>query len=67
MVDAARREPDWQTRLGLYRQLDSYLKDQAFVQPIANVANPFGLRANVQGFARQPLAGSPVLEDLWLS
>ncbi len=67
MVDAARREPDWNRRLALYRQIAVFLKDAAFVLPIANGIYPFGLRSNVKGLARQPLAGAPILEDIWFS
>jgi ABC-type transport system substrate-binding protein len=67
MVDAARRETDWNKRLALYRRIAVFLKDEAFEMPIANPVYPFGLRSNVHGFARQPNAGAPILEDIWLS
>jgi hypothetical protein len=35
MVETARREPDGDKRLGLYRQLAAFVKDQAFVFPLA--------------------------------
>ncbi len=66
MVDAARREPDWTKRLSMYRAIGKFVRDQAFILPIANQVNPYDLRRNVHGFARQPLVGSPVLEDMWL-
>ena len=66
-MGAARREADWPSRLGLYRQLGALLQDESFVLPIANVANPFAMRTSVEGFVRQPLRGPPVLEELWLS
>jgi ABC-type transport system substrate-binding protein len=67
MVDAARREPDADRRLGQYRQLATYVKDQAFVLPLANYVAAYGTRSNVHGLSRQPLAPYPVLEDLWLA
>jgi peptide/nickel transport system substrate-binding protein len=67
MVDAARRERDPARRLGLYRQIAVFLQDAAFELPIANAISPYGVRSNVQGIARQPLAGAPILEDIWLS
>jgi ABC-type transport system substrate-binding protein len=67
MVDAARRETDPAKRLGLYRQIAVFLQDAAFELPIANAISPYGVRSNVQGLARQPLAGAPILEDIWLS
>ena len=67
MVDAARRERDWNKRISLYRQIAVFLKDAAFVVPIANGSFPFGLRSNVLGFARLPSAAAPILEDIWLS
>jgi peptide/nickel transport system substrate-binding protein len=67
LVDAASRAPDWTTRLGLYRQIATFVKDAAFILPIANSVNLWGLRKNVQGFSRQPIGPYPVLEDIWLS
>jgi ABC-type transport system substrate-binding protein len=67
MVDSARREPHFQKRLALYRQIAIFIKDLAFVLPIANYAVPLGTRANVQGFSRQPLFINPALEDVWLA
>ena len=61
------REVDPTARLQLYRKIAVYLRDRAFVLPIANAIYPFGLRSKVQGFARMPIAGSPMLEDIWLS
>jgi ABC-type transport system substrate-binding protein len=67
MVDAARRETDPAKRLGLYRQIAVFLQDATFELPIANAISLYAVRSNVQGFARQPLAGPPILEDIWLS
>jgi ABC-type transport system substrate-binding protein len=67
MVDSARREPDPERRLALYRQIATFVKDQAFVLPLANYVAVYGMRSNVHGVARQPLAGYPALEDLWLA
>jgi ABC-type transport system substrate-binding protein len=67
LVDAARAEQDWDKRLGLYRQIATLVKDEAFVLPIANNISAYGLRSNVQGFSRQPLQPSPLLEDIWLT
>jgi ABC-type transport system substrate-binding protein len=66
MVDAASRAPDWNARLGLYRQIGAFVKDAAFVLPIANSVLTWGVRKNVQGFSRQS-PGYPILEDIWLS
>jgi peptide/nickel transport system substrate-binding protein len=67
LVDSARREPDFQKRLALYRHIAGFMKDQAFVLPLANFVGLWGMRANVQGFSRQPLYNSPALEDVWLA
>jgi ABC-type transport system substrate-binding protein len=67
MVEAARREPDWNKRIALYRQISAFVQDAAFVHPLVNTMNPFGLRSNVQGFNRQPTGGAPILEDIWLA
>jgi ABC-type transport system substrate-binding protein len=66
LVDAASRAPDWSARLALYRRIAAFVKDAAFVLPIANSVFPWGLRNNVQGFSRQS-PGYPILEDIWLS
>jgi ABC-type transport system substrate-binding protein len=68
LVDAASRATDWSARLGLYRQLGAFVKDAAFVLPIANSVYPWGLRENVHSFQdRTGNAGYPILEDIWLS
>jgi ABC-type transport system substrate-binding protein len=67
LVNAARRERDFDKRMAMYRQIALFVKDAAFILPVANAVYTFGLRANVHGFARQPTAGSPVLEDITLS
>jgi ABC-type transport system substrate-binding protein len=67
MVDAARREPDPTKRIALYRGIATYLKDQAFVLPLANSTVALAMRANVHGFIRQPLFTVPVLEEIWLA
>jgi peptide/nickel transport system substrate-binding protein len=68
MVDAASRAPDWAARLTAYRQIGAFVKDAAFLLPIANSVLPWGLGKNVQGFKdRAGFAGYPVLEDIWLS
>jgi peptide/nickel transport system substrate-binding protein len=65
MVDAARREPDSEKRIALYRQIGAYVKDQAFVLPLANSIVAYAMRSSVHGFVRQPLFTVPVPEDLW--
>ena len=65
-VQAARREPDWDKRIALYRDVARLVKDEAFLLPVANRVNPWGTRVNVHGITRQPLLGAPVLEELWL-
>ena len=67
MVTAARRESDFDKRMSLYRQLALFIKDAAFVLPIANIVYSFGLRKTVHGFERQAIAGAPNLENLWLA
>jgi ABC-type transport system substrate-binding protein len=66
-VDAARRELDWDKRMGLYHAIARFLKEEAFLLPVANRIVPWGVRANVHGISRQPLQGNPVLEDLWVA
>jgi len=66
LVDSARRETDAGKRLALYRQIATFVKDQAFVLPLANQVVAYGMRSNVHGFARQPLFVNPALEDVWL-
>jgi ABC-type transport system substrate-binding protein len=67
MVDAARREADSQKRIALYRQIASFVQDQAFVIPTANKNVPWGMRSNVQGLVRQPVSTNPSFEDVWLA
>ena len=67
LVDTARREPDRARRVALYRQIAVFLQDAAFELPIANAISPYGVRSNVHGFTRQPAAGAPIVEDIWLS
>jgi len=54
IVDMARREPDWDKRLALYRQIATFVKDEAFVLPIANGVATYGLRWNVRVFRGSP-------------
>ena len=65
-VQAARREPDWDKRMALYRNVARLVKDEAFLLPVANRVNPWGIHSNVQGVTRQPLLGAPLLEELGL-
>jgi ABC-type transport system substrate-binding protein len=67
LVDSARREPEATKRLALYRQIATFVREQAFVLPVANYVVAFGMRSNVHGFARQPLFVNPALEDVWLA
>jgi ABC-type transport system substrate-binding protein len=68
LVQAGQVEPDWVKRLDIYRQITRLVLDEAFAVTLANFAIPFGLRANVMGFATgSGLNGQPVLEDIWLS
>jgi ABC-type transport system substrate-binding protein len=66
-VDSARREPEPDQRLALYRQIATFVKDQAFVLPLANNVAVYAMRSNVNGVVRQPLQSYPALEDLWLA
>jgi ABC-type transport system substrate-binding protein len=66
LVDSARREPDPEKRLGLYRQIATLVKDQAFVLPLANYVAVYGMRSNVKVVSRQPSAPYPAVEDIWL-
>jgi peptide/nickel transport system substrate-binding protein len=66
-VDAARREPDPDKRLSLYRQIATFVKDEAFVLPLANYGSCYGTRSNVNGVARQAVTAVPAMEDVWLS
>jgi peptide/nickel transport system substrate-binding protein len=66
-VEAARRELDWDKRMGLYHDIARFVKEEAFLLPVANRIVPWGVRANVHGISRQPLQGNPVLEDLWVA
>jgi peptide/nickel transport system substrate-binding protein len=67
LVTRARREPDWNKRKSIYRDIAVFLKNEAFLLPIANSVNPWGMRSNVHGVVRQPLVGEPSLAELWLS
>jgi ABC-type transport system substrate-binding protein len=66
MTDIARGEPDPVKRMDLYHQVARFVQDESFLIPIANVVLPWAMRTNVQGMIRQPLIGSPVLEELRL-
>ena len=66
MTDAARSEPDPVKRMDLYHQVGKFVQDESFLIPIANVVLPWAVRTNVHGMIRQPLIGSPVLEELWM-
>jgi peptide/nickel transport system substrate-binding protein len=66
LVDAARLEPDDAKRMALYRQIGAFVKDQAFVLPLANRDIAWGVRSNVHGVGRGPVEHTPVFEDAWL-
>jgi peptide/nickel transport system substrate-binding protein len=67
LTDAARREPDPVKRIDQYRQIGRFVKEEAFLIPVANTVYPWAIRTNVHGMSRQPLVGFPVLEELWMS
>jgi peptide/nickel transport system substrate-binding protein len=66
LVDAARREPDADTRLALYRQIGAFVKDRAFALPLAINNVGWGVRSNVHGVSRGAVERVPVFEDAWL-
>jgi len=67
LVEAARREPDVDRRMGLYRQVATFLKDAAFVLPIASRVSPWALRSNVHGISsRAPSSGMPLFDEIWV-
>ncbi len=66
LVAAARREPDVDRRIGLYRQIGAFVKDQAFVLPLANSTVAVAMHSNIHGFVRHPLFTVPLLEELWM-
>jgi peptide/nickel transport system substrate-binding protein len=67
LTDAARREADPAKRVDLYHVIARFVRDEAFLIPVANTVYPWALRANVHGLTRQPLVAQPVPEELWLS
>jgi ABC-type transport system substrate-binding protein len=67
LVSRAREERDWAQRLSLYRRIAMLVKKEAFLLPIANYVNSWGVHANVQGVVRLPLTGAPSLAEVWLS
>jgi hypothetical protein len=46
---------------------DTFVKDQAFVLPLANYAAVYATRSNTGGITRQPVANYPSFEDIWLA
>jgi peptide/nickel transport system substrate-binding protein len=64
MADAARREPDWEKRLGLYRQIAAFVKNEAFVLPVANAVTPWAHRSSVRGVVGDPFSSAPFLEGI---
>jgi peptide/nickel transport system substrate-binding protein len=68
LVAAARREPDWDKRLGLYRQIATFVKDQAFVLPLATRVVPWVTRSNVHGVSssKGTSPATPLLEGMWV-
>ena len=67
MIAEAQHEPDPDKRLADYRQIATYVRDEAFALPIANYVLPYALRSNVHGVVRQPISNNPSLEEAWLS
>jgi peptide/nickel transport system substrate-binding protein len=67
LVSRAREERDWAQRVSLYRRIAMLVKKEAFLLPIANYVNSWGVHANVQGVVRLPLTGAPSLAEVWLS
>jgi ABC-type transport system substrate-binding protein len=64
LADAARREPSWEKRLGLYRQITAFVRNEAFVLPVANAVTPWAHRSSVQGVSGDPFSSAPFLEDI---
>jgi peptide/nickel transport system substrate-binding protein len=68
LVDAARREPDWDKRVTLYRDITRLLSDEAFILPVATPQVAYGLRKAVHGLTVTPGGPSaPYFEGVWLA
>lgn len=65
----ARREPNWEKRIALYRRIAALVKGEAFALPIANQVYTFAQRKNVRDFAARSTGGAvaPVYEDIRLA
>jgi peptide/nickel transport system substrate-binding protein len=61
LVQNAQLESDAARRLNMYRQIAQLVKDEAFVLPITNFSNPFGMRTNVESF--DTLAPTQIVYD----
>lgn len=64
LVDAARREPGWEKRLALYRQISAFVRNEAFVLPVANAVTPWAHLSTVQGLTGDPFSSAPFLEGI---
>ena len=64
LADAARREPSWEKRVGLYRQIGALVKNEAFVLPVANAVTPWAHLSTVQGLTGDPFSSAPFLEGI---
>ena len=67
LVESAQREAETRQRLDLYRQITRFLKEQAFVLPVAGRVAPHAMRANVHGVTSTGAAPDmPLLETVWI-
>jgi ABC-type transport system substrate-binding protein len=66
MVDSAQREPDYDKRIAMYRQIAGFVKDQAFELPLTASFTAFAQRSNVRGITRAPFSSSPWLSEIWM-
>jgi peptide/nickel transport system substrate-binding protein len=68
LVNAGRTEPDWDKRVAIYRDISRFLRDEAFILPVATPHVVYGLRTGVRGLTvtrGQPAA--PYFEGVWLA
>jgi peptide/nickel transport system substrate-binding protein len=64
LADVARREPNWEKRLGLYRRIALLVKNEAFALPVANAVTPWAHLSHVKGVAGDPFSSAPFLEGI---
>jgi peptide/nickel transport system substrate-binding protein len=67
MVNAGEAESNWDKRVAIYRQIAQFVRDQAFILPLADRMIPWGRRSNVLGLTKQSTQPYPLFDEVWMS